>query len=143
MPDPQLFFLSLAPRSVPDQEVPPGWRNWEADAGRAFEVAPGVRVALLGTGDFTLPCGTIGRGAGIAVWTDDAEAAAAEWGVRFSPGSGRPRDLLLGTRDDAQESVTAMREERPEWGAALIAREPERPAGPWRLAEQEEGEADG
>jgi hypothetical protein len=60
--------------------------------------------------------------------------APTEWGVRFSPGSGRPRDLPLGTRDDAQETVEVLRAEQPGWGAVLVAREPERPAGPWRLA---------
>jgi hypothetical protein len=67
------------------------------------------------------------------------EAAEVEWGVRFSPGSGRPRDLLLGTRDDAQETAGELRKERPEWGAAVVVREPERPAGPWKLAPGEDG----
>jgi hypothetical protein len=70
MTEPRLFFLSLAPRSVPDQEVPPGWRSWEADGDRAFEITPGVRLALLGTGDFILPGGVVGRGAAVAVWTE-------------------------------------------------------------------------
>ena len=78
MPEPRLFFLSLAPKSVPDQEVPPGWRNWDADEGRAFEVSAGVRVALLGTGDFILPGGIVGRGAAVAVWTGNQFAGTRE-----------------------------------------------------------------
>jgi hypothetical protein len=54
-----------------------------------------------------------------------------EYGVRFTP-EGQPCDIPLGTRDDAEGAVGAMREERPGWGAVLVAREPERPAGAWR-----------
>lgn len=71
---PRLFFLSLAPRGTPSRELPTGWRDLDAgDPTFAVEVAPGVRVALLGTGDFILPDGALERGAGIAVWTE-AEA---------------------------------------------------------------------
>jgi len=70
MPEPRLFFLSLAPKSVPDQEVPSGWCGWGADARHAFEVAPGVRVALIGTGGFILPGGVTGNGAAVAVWAE-------------------------------------------------------------------------
>lgn len=70
MPEPRLFFLSLAPRSTPSQELPPGWRGLEADSSFAVEIAPGVRVAPLGTGDFMLPDRTVAWGAGIAVWAE-------------------------------------------------------------------------
>ena len=46
MPEPRLIFLSSAPLSVPDQEVPPGWCGWGADRNRAFEVIPGIRIAV-------------------------------------------------------------------------------------------------
>jgi hypothetical protein len=46
MPEPCLIFLSSAPLSVPDQEVPPGWCGWGADRERAFEVIPGIRIAV-------------------------------------------------------------------------------------------------
>lgn len=71
--DPHLFFLSIAPRSVPSRELPHGWRGLEADPAFAVEIASGVRIAPLGTGDFMLPGGTVGRGAGIAVWTESPD----------------------------------------------------------------------
>lgn len=67
MPEPRLFFLSRKPVALP-----PGWRNIEAHPEWAVEVAPGVRVALCGTGDCLLPDGTAGYGATVAVWTDPA-----------------------------------------------------------------------
>jgi hypothetical protein len=76
MPEPRLFFLSLAPRGTPSQELPPGWRGFEADSSFAVEIAPGVRVAPLGTGDFMLPGSVVGRGAGIAVWAESPDTRA-------------------------------------------------------------------
>lgn len=69
MPEPRLFFLSLSPGSAPSQELPPGWRGLVPLTVSAVEIAPGVRVAPLGTGDFMLPDRTVGYGAGIGVWT--------------------------------------------------------------------------
>jgi hypothetical protein len=138
MPEPCLFFLSLAPRGTPSQELPPGWRGFEADSSFAVEIAPGVRVAPLGTGDFMLPGGIVGRGAGIAVWAelpDVAEPAGVEWGIRFKPG-GWPSEHPAKNEDDARKVLASMRESNPEWEAALIVRSPERPAGPWRLANE-------
>ena len=70
MTEPRLIFLSSAPLSVPDQQVPPGWCGWGADRNRAFEVAPGIRIALIATGNLIVPGGTVAQGAGIAVWTE-------------------------------------------------------------------------
>lgn len=71
MPNARLFFLSIAPRQAPSQELPTGWRGLEGDSSFAVEISPGVHVAPLGTGDFILPSGVVGRGLGLAVWTGD------------------------------------------------------------------------
>jgi hypothetical protein len=73
--DPRVFAFSLE-RRVPSQEIPLSWlgQRYERlpDRARALEVAPGVRIALMGTGDILLPDGDCCRGARIAVWTDEA-----------------------------------------------------------------------
>jgi hypothetical protein len=72
----------------------------------------------------------------IARWiTAGREPAGVEWGIRFKPG-GWPAEHPANSEDDAREVITAMRESNPEWEAALIVRSPERPAGPWRLADE-------
>jgi hypothetical protein len=68
----RLLFLSQSPGRVPDQEIPDDWARDVLGRApgepRGTQVAPGVRVALLGTGDFILPGDAIGGGALIAVW---------------------------------------------------------------------------
>jgi hypothetical protein len=72
----------------------------------------------------------------IARWiTAEREPAGVEWGIRFKPG-GWPAEHPAGSEGDARKVLAAMRESNPEWGAALIVRSPERPAGPWRLADE-------
>lgn len=135
MPEPRMFFLSLAPGSAPSQELPPGWRGLAALTVSAVEVAPGVRVAPLGIGDFLLPDGQVAHGAGIAVWMEEPEPRAeVEWGVRFTIGGVNERPLA--SEEDARTVVASMRENRPEFGAVLVIRTPEVPAGPWGLAEE-------
>jgi len=67
-----------APASAPSQELPPGWRGLVPLEVTAIEVAPGIRVAPLGIGDFLLPDGTSHTGAGIGVWTDSAAFTEAD-----------------------------------------------------------------
>jgi hypothetical protein len=138
MTEPRLFFLSLSPGSAPSQELPPRWRGLVPLEVSAVEVAPGVRVAPLGIGDFLLPDGTARAGAGIGVWAEGletAEPAGVEWGIRFKPG-GWPAEHPANSEADARKVIAAMRESHPEWEAALIVRSPERAAGPWRLADE-------
>lgn len=56
-----------------------------------------------------------------------------EWGVRFTIGGVNERPLA--SEEDARTVVASMRENRPEFGAVLITRVPEVPAGPWKLAD--------
>lgn len=104
----------------------------------AYDLSPLRQVAMYETSKCVALRGIIRRAYQAGLAARD-KAAEVEWGVRFSPGSGRPHDLLLGTRDDAQETAGELRKERPEWGAAVVVREPERPAGPWKLAPGEDG----
>lgn len=80
----RVFHLPLT--SEPPQEIPVEWlqlRGW-LDAenvhllrGKAIEIAPGVRAAVLGTGHYILPGGPDGKvhaGAKIIVWTEEADA---------------------------------------------------------------------
>lgn len=109
MAEPRLFFLSLAPRSVPPREIPVGWRQWqpgEDHEATAFGAAPGARVALLGTGDILLPDGAVGRGAVIAVWADEPDV---QWGLSFCPPASLPRGQVQRYRDEAQ-ARSAQRE---------------------------------
>jgi hypothetical protein len=70
---PRVFALSLN-RGIPHQEIPPEFLRArlerEPDPGRAVEIAPGVRITLMGTGDILLPDGEACYGARIAVWAD-------------------------------------------------------------------------
>lgn len=71
--EPRLWFLSLAPAGEPSREIPLDW--WLARGrGRpplefAVELGrPGMRVTVMGTGDFSLPGGAAGYGTVIAAW---------------------------------------------------------------------------
>jgi hypothetical protein len=69
--DPRVFLLSTLQRRC--QEIPLDYarsRREVPDPDSATEIAPGVRVALIGTGDFLLPSGAVAWGAQIVVWAD-------------------------------------------------------------------------
>lgn len=139
MPDPRVFFL----RNRGGEEVPLGYLRQRGghgipEAESAAEVAPGVRIALMGTGDFLLPdSGGVGWGALVAVW---AEPEAVEWGVRFAPGpAGRERrdfhEVATPGEAEARDAVAGMQEGNPHWEARVVCREKARPAGPWNEEE--------
>lgn len=72
--DPRVFAFSLE-RRIPHQEIPLSFlgqcHERMPNPDRALEIAPGVRIALMGTGDILLPDGDVCRGARIAVWADE------------------------------------------------------------------------
>lgn len=74
MPDPRIFLLS----GRATQEIPLSWL--QPDPEHAIEVAPGVRVALMGCGDTILPGDVTAWGAQVAVWAEPG--TVIEWEVR-------------------------------------------------------------
>jgi DNA-binding transcriptional MerR regulator len=67
------------------------------------------------------------------IWIQVGDSAAIEWGVRFEIGG--VNEVPRPSEEDARTVVASLRENRAEFGAELIVRTPEVPAGPWRLAD--------
>jgi hypothetical protein len=97
--DPRVFAFSLE-RRIPHQEIPLSWLDARfermPDPDRAIEVAPGIRIALMGTGDILLPDGDVCRGARIAVWAEGADRAAS---LRTSGQANATRSVAAAQRD--------------------------------------------
>jgi hypothetical protein len=66
-------------------------------------------------------------------------AAEAEWGVRFTVAG--VNEHPCNSEEEARTVVAGMRRKQPEFGAVLIVRVPEVPAGPWTLVPEESPDA--
>jgi hypothetical protein len=69
-----------------------------------------------------------------AVLAAAEQPAETEWGIRWLL-HGTPCEYPAIDEGDARRVLAGMRDKHPEYGAQLIVRDAERPAGPWRLAD--------
>lgn len=134
MADPRAFLLSRKPVEVPFSWLVQQGKEIPEPEG-AIEVAPGVRVALLGCGDLYMPDGTTRAGALVVAWQDEA---VTDWGVRSDREDGTSRVTRWDSEADARVAAGTFTPGMGRIRAAVVSRQGV--VTPWREAPGPEGE---